>query len=74
MNTVVSGSSSPIAALFFKDGRLMRLLRAAVPPAWRQPHRSAILMQFEDDSRWLGVKLGVLVLLVVLAMVRIGLL
>ncbi len=69
-----SGFSYLIAALFSKDGRVMRLLRAAVPPAWRLPHRSAIFMQLEDDSRLLGVTLGVLVLLVVLAMVRMGLL
>ncbi len=52
---------------------MTRLLRAVVPPVWSQPRRSVILMQIEDDSRSLGVKLGVLVLLILLAVVLEGL-
>lgn len=68
-----AGKPETRAARFSKDGLMTRLLRAVVPPAWSQPRRSVILMQIEDDSRSLGVKLGVLVLLILLAVVLEGL-
>lgn len=64
MNTAVSRRVS--------SAFLRRSAPAAPRPKWRQ--RSAILMHFEDNSRLLGVKLGVLVLLATLLMARLGLL
>lgn len=68
-----SGRRYRSASRFSKDRTMKRSLRAMVPRALRSPYRSAILMQIEDD-RWLGLRLGLLVLLVLLAAVVEGLL